>query len=75
MLKTQCSKAPALFKATEKVHAEARTKKWTSVMETEVIEDPKAFDSFLLEDSGVQTQWRFWEHGFLYSDIQFWSEG
>lgn len=74
MLKSQCLKAPTLFKATEKTQAEARTKQWITVMEQEIIEDPKIFDSFLLDGNCVQSQWHFWKRGFLYSDIQFWSE-
>lgn len=74
ILGTRCTTAPALFKATEKVYAETRTRNWIAIMNKEVITNPREFDTYLLKNSSIQTQGQFWARGFLYSDIQFWSE-
>ncbi len=74
LLRENCSKPPLLFKATEKTYLEERSKKWISAMESVDIKDPKAFDTYLLDRHPPTTQWAFIGRGFLYSDIQFWSE-
>lgn len=74
LLRENCSKSPLLFKATEKMYLEERSKQWISAMESVDIKDPKAFDMYLLDRHPQKTQWAFIGRGFLYSDIQFWSE-
>lgn len=74
LLTDKCSQAPGLFKATEKAYIEERTRQWINAMESIEIKDPKEFDTFLLNAHPEQTQWAFIGRGFLYSDIQFWSE-
>lgn len=74
LLRENCSKPPLLFKATEKTYLEERSKQWISAMESVDIKDPKAFDTYLLDRHPQKTQWAFIGRGFLYSDIQFWSE-
>lgn len=74
LLRENCSKPPLLFKATEKTYLEERSKQWISVMESVDIKDPKSFDMYLLDRHPQKTQWAFIGRGFLYSDIQFWSE-
>lgn len=74
LLRENCSKPPLLFKATEKMYLEERSKQWISVMESVDIKDPKVFDTYLLDRHPQKTQWAFIGRGFLYSDIQFWSE-
>ena len=74
MLREKCQRVPTLFKATEKAYLEKRTEYWIATMETVTIEDPKVFDTYLLDKHPNHTQWRFIGRGFLYSDIQFWSE-
>lgn len=53
---------------------EERVKEWISVMETTEIENPHTFDIYLLDRHPAETQWSSIGRGFLYSDIQFWSE-
>lgn len=74
LLRENCSKPPLLFKATEKMYLEERSKQWISAMESVDIKDPKVFDTYLLDRHPQKTQWAFIGRGFLYSDIQFWSE-
>lgn len=74
LLRENCSKPPLLFKATEKTYLEERSKQWISAMESVDIKDPEAFDMYLLDRHPPKTQWAFIGRGFLYSDIQFWSE-
>ncbi len=74
LLQKNCLKPPMLFKATEKTYLEERSRQWISVMESVEINDPKAFDTYLLDRHPQKTQWAFIGRGFLYSDIQFWSE-
>lgn len=74
MLKNKCLQAPKLFKATEKMYVEERTKQWIHTMKSIEIRDPKVFDTYLLDKHPEQTQWAFIGRGFLYSDIQFWAE-
>lgn len=74
MLDEKCSQAPKLFKATDKVYVEERTKQWIYTMKSIEISDPKVFDTYLLHKHPEQTQWAFIGRGFLYSDIQFWAE-
>lgn len=74
LLRENCSKPPLLFKATEKTYLEERSRQWISVMESIEIKDPKTFDTYLLDRHPPKTQWTFLGRGFLYSDIQFWSE-
>ena len=74
MLTEKCSRAPPLFKPSEKVYIEERTKRWLNIMENTTINDPLIFDTYLINQHPKQTQWAFIGHGFLYSDIQFWSE-
>ena len=74
LLQKNCSKPPQLFKATEKTYLEERSKQWISAMESVEIKDPKTFDTYLLNRHPHKTQWAFVGRGFLYSDIQFWSE-
>lgn len=74
LLRENCSKPPLLFKATEKTYLEERSRQWISVMESIEIKDPKTFDTYLLDRHPPKTQWAFIGRGFLYSDIQFWSE-
>lgn len=73
-LRENCLNPPMLFKATEKRYLEERSRQWISVMESIEINDPKAFDAYLLNMHPLKTQWAFIGRGFLYSDIQFWSE-
>ena len=74
MLRENCSKPPLLFKTTEKTYLEERSRQWISAMESVEIKDPKTFDTYLLDRHPPKTQWAFIGRGFLYSDIQFWSE-
>lgn len=74
LLRENCSKPPLLFKATEKTYLEERSRQWISAMESVDIKNPKAFDMYLLDKHPQKTQWAFIGRGFLYSDIQFWSE-
>lgn len=74
LLIEKCSQAPRLFKTTEKAYVEERTKRWINAMESIEIKEPKEFDTYLLNTHPEQTQWAFIGRGFLYSDIQFWSE-
>ena len=74
LLRENCSKPPMLFKATEKKFLEERSTQWISAMESVDIKDPKTFDTYLLNRHPPKTQWAFIGRGFLYSDIQFWSE-
>lgn len=74
LLQKNCLKPPMLFKATEKMYLEERSRQWISVMESVEINDPKVFDTYLLDRHPQKTQWAFIGRGFLYSDIQFWSE-
>lgn len=74
LLRENCMQAPALCKATEKMYIEERTTQWVSAMNSIEISDPKIFDTYLLGLRPQQTQWNFTGRGFLYSDIQFWSE-
>lgn len=74
LLQENCSKPPQLFKATEKTYLEERSRQWISAMESVEIKDPKTFDTYLLDRHPSKTQWAFIGRGFLYSDIQFWSE-
>ena len=74
LLRENCLKPPLLFKATEKMYMEERSKRWISTMESVEIKDPKTFDTYLLDRHPPKTQWAFVGRGFLYSDIQFWSE-
>jgi hypothetical protein len=74
MLTTKCEHPPALFKTTEKLYLRERTKHWKEIMATQQIQDPQIFDKYLLSQHPTETQWSFIGRGFLYSDIQFWSE-
>lgn len=74
ILSSKCKQPPALLKETEKIYFRERTEKWIEVMETEHISDPQIYDSYLLSQHPPETQWNFIGRGFLYSDIQFWSE-
>lgn len=74
ILKTNCQKAPALFKETEKVYLQERTVQWIKAAESIGLPDPSTFETLLLELHPEETQWNFVGRGFLYSDIQFWSE-
>lgn len=74
LLRENCLKPPVLFKATEKTYLEERSRQWISVMESVEINDPKVFDTYLLDRHPQKTQWAFIGRGFLYSDIQFWAE-
>ena len=56
------------------MYMEERSKRWISTMESVEIKDPKTFDTYLLDRHPPKTQWAFVGRGFLYSDIQFWSE-
>lgn len=42
LLRENCSKSPLLFKATEKMYLEERSKQWISAMESVDIKDPKS---------------------------------
>lgn len=74
LLQKYCLRSPKLFKATEKAYIEERSREWISVMESTSIKDPQVFDTYLLNKHPSETQWTFIGRGFLYSDIQFWSE-
>lgn len=74
LLRKNCLKPPLLFKATEKMYLEERSRRWISAMESVEIKNPKTFDTYLLKEHPPKTQWAFIGRGFLYSDIQFWSE-
>lgn len=74
LLRENCSKPPRLCKATEKAYMEERSIQWISAMESVEIKDPKTLDTYLLDRHPPKTQWTFIGRGFLYSDIQFWSE-
>ena len=74
LLSEKCASVPALFKASEKMYMEERTKLWIEVMQSMLIDDPQIFDTYLLNRHPEWTQWGFIGRGFLYSDIQFWSE-
>lgn len=74
LLQDHCLQPPLLLKATERVYMEERVKEWISVMETTEIENPHTFDIYLLDRHPAETQWSSIGRGFLYSDIQFWSE-
>lgn len=74
VLQNHCLKSPALFKTTEKTYIEERTRQWISTMESIEIKDINIFDTYLLNKHPDKTQWAFIGRGFLYSDIQFWSE-
>ena len=74
LLSEKCVSAPVLFKASEKIYMEDRTKLWIEVMQNKCIDDPQLFDTYLLRRHPERTQWGFVGRGFLYSDIQFWSE-
>lgn len=65
---------PSLSKPTEKACLEKRTASWISVMKSTTIKDPNLLDTYLLEKIPQKTQMSFICRGFLYSDIQFWSE-
>ena len=74
LLDTKCLLPPALFKETEKYYLTKRTEQWKQIMASESITNPKVFDQYLLAHHPPNTQWSFIGRGFLYSDIQFWSE-
>lgn len=74
LLKEKCTLAPSLSKPTEKACLEKRTASWISVMKSTTIKDPNLLDTYLLEKIPQKTQMSFICRGFLYSDIQFWSE-
>ncbi|MDR2870861.1 MAG: hypothetical protein LBV04_10455 [Deferribacteraceae bacterium] len=68
-----CLTVPALTKATESYYLKKRTTLWIEIMKTTNITDPKLFHNFFIDDTGGN-QWKFICHGFLCSDLQFWSE-
>lgn len=74
ILKNKCSTAPLLCKTTEKIYLEERTQLWINVMKETTILNSDTFDTFILNKHPEGTQWSFIGRGFLYSDIQFWSE-
>lgn len=74
ILKDKCLRAPSLCKPTEKQYMEDRTKQWISAMQLMEIKNPVDFDTYLLDRHPKETQWSFIGRGFLYSDIQFWTE-
>ena len=74
ILKDNCMYAPSLCKPTEKKYIEERTRLWILTMNSLKIKDPGDFDTYLLNCHPKETQWNFIGRGFLYSDIQFWTE-
>jgi len=74
LLEKECMSPPNLLKETEKAYLKERTIKWAELMKTQKIADPMEFDSCLLLQHPPESQWSFTGRGFLYSDIQFWSE-
>jgi len=73
LLIEKCSVPPVLSKATEQQYFKQRTTKWAKAMLDFTITDPWDFQNLLIHEDGGN-QWVFLRHGFLCSDIQFWSE-
>jgi tetratricopeptide (TPR) repeat protein len=74
ILASRCKTPPKLLMETEKIYLNDRTKSLETLLRTETISDPKALDVVLLPQHPQNTQWGFIGRGFLYSDMQFWSE-
>jgi len=73
LLIEKCSVPPVLSKATEQQYFKQRTVKWAKAMLDFSVTDPWDFQNLLMHEDGGN-QWIFLRHGFLCSDIQFWSE-
>ncbi|QOX63995.1 hypothetical protein FRZ06_11950 [Anoxybacterium hadale] len=79
LMRNSCMTPPLLCKESEKKYLYQRTDFWIHIMESENITDPLEFDEYLLrnsteKDQPLEKRWGFIGRGFLYSDIQFWSE-